>query len=498
MATLSETPIPKTNSKVNVAPCIFVILGATGDLTHRKLLPALLRLMAQGLVPDNFAILGVARSAELDDAGFRAEARKALEEAGASKEDMDRWCDRCVHFLRLPKSDVDDFRRLAARIGEIERDNRLPGNRAFYLSQPPNAFPGAITGLGESGLNKGFGWTRIVIEKPFGRDLESAQQLNQLCYKYFNEPQIYRIDHYLGKETVQNLLVFRFANPIFESLWNRDRVESVQITVAETLGVEERARYYETAGVLRDMVQNHLTQLLATVAMEVPTAFLPDPVRNEKKKVLDSIYPLGAGDAVFGQYGEGIIDGKKVPAYRQEPNVAPDSQTATFAAIRYEINNWRWHGVPFYLRTGKRLKRRTSEIVVRFRCPPVKLFESSNSQCELQSNVLVITVQPDEGFDLWFDVKKPGAGLKLGRQSLHFRYGEVFRNIPEAYETLLLDFLAGDQTLFVRSDMVEASWQLYAPLLENPSQVYPYASGSWGPEAALRLFKNPEESWFTQ
>ena len=352
--------------------------------------------------------------------------------------------------------------------------------------------------MGESGLNKGFGWTRIVIEKPFGRDLESAKQLNQLAYKYFDEPQLYRIDHYLGKETVQNLLVFRFANPIFESLWNRDRIESVQITVAETLGVEDRAGYYESAGVLRDMIQNHLTQLLATVAMEVPTAFQPDPVRNEKKKVLDCIAPFGPGDAVFGQYAEGTIGGAQVGAYRQEPKVAPDSQTATFAAIRYEINNWRWHGVPFYLRTGKRLPRRTSEIVVRFRVPPVKLFETSDSACALESNVLVITVQPDEGFDLLFDVKKPGAGLKLERQSLHFRYGEVFRNIPEAYETLLLDFLAGDQTLFVRSDMVEASWQLYAPLLENPGLVHPYPSGSWGPDAANLLFRSPEESWFTR
>ncbi len=492
-------------SKIAVDPCIFVILGATGDLTHRKLLPALLRLMAQELLPENFVILGVARSAELDDAGFRAEARNALEAAGASSDEMARWCDQCLHFIRLPKADLDDFRTLAAKIVELERANRLPGNRAFYLSQPPNAFQGAITGLGESGLNKGFGWTRLVVEKPFGRDLASAQELNRLLYRYFNEPQIFRIDHYLGKETVQNLLVFRFANPIFESLWNRDRIESVQITVAETLGVEDRAAYYEQSGILRDMVQNHLTQLLATVAMEVPAAFRPDPVRNEKKKVLDSISPFAPGDAVFGQYAEGSIGPEKVAAYRQERNVAPDSQTPTFAAIRYDINNWRWHGVPFYLRTGKRLRRRTSEIVIRFRYPPVMLFESAQRQGnvlseveQMQSNILVITVQPDEGFDLLFDVKNPGAGLTLKRQRLHFRYGEVFRNIPEAYETLLLDFLTGDQTLFVRSDMVEASWKLYAPLLENPPEVYPYPSGTWGPEAVDKLFRNPGEKWFTE
>ncbi|MBI2815958.1 MAG: glucose-6-phosphate dehydrogenase [Acidobacteria bacterium] len=483
-------------TKAAVDPCIFVILGASGDLTRRKLLPALLRLNAKGMAPDKLIVLGTARTADFDDAAFRADARRSLQSAGMSSEEMSHWCDECLHFLQMSKGDSDDYRRLATCIEQLEREHGTPANRAFYLALPPRAFPSAIEGLGEAGLNRSSGWTRLVIEKPFGRDLKSAQELNALVHRYYNEAQVYRIDHYLGKETVQNLLVFRFANPIFETIWNRDRVESVQITVAETVGIEGRAGYYEESGVLRDMVQNHLTQLLAVVAMEVPSAFKANAIRNEKMKVLDSISPIHPNDAVFGQYIEGMVDGIPVPAYRQEPKVRPDSQTATYAALRLEIANWRWQGVPFLLRTGKRLAKRITQIAVSFRCPPVALFRP-NPCPEIQPNVLVITIQPDEGFDLSFEVKVPG-DMRLQRQSLDFRYGEVFSDIPEAYETLLLDIVTGDQTLFVRADLVETSWHLYSHLLENPPGLHLYTSGTWGPSAADALIKKHGTKWLPE
>jgi len=483
-------------SKPAFEPCLFVMMGATGDLTHRKLLPALGRLMAQGLAPENFVVLGTARTADLDDASFRAQARESLKAAGLSSQEMERWCDECLHFLKMGKGDADDYRELARRISELERAQNLTGNRVFYLAMPPAGFPTFISGLGEAGLNHSAAWTRLVIEKPFGRDLKSAEELNRLTHHYFDESQIYRIDHYLGKETVQNLMIFRFANPIFETLWNRDRIESVQITVAEKVGIEGRAGYYEESGVLRDMVQNHLTQLLTVVAMEVPSAFQADAIRNEKMKVLECVAPIPPSDAVLGQYAAGLMGGVVLPAYLQEPKVRPDSQTPTFAALRLGIDNWRWHGVPFFLRTGKRLRQKVSEIVVTFRRPPVMLFQPLPSP-EMRPNVLVITIQPDEGFDLSFEVKVPGAGIHLQRQSLHFRYGEVFANIPEAYETLLMDILLGDQTLFVRADLVEASWNKYSNLLENPPEVHPYASGTWGPAAADLLLQKDGGKWFT-
>ena len=484
-------------SKPGVEPCLFVVMGATGDLMRRKLLPALYNIIAEGLVPEQFAILGAARQADLDDNAFRSQARKALDDAGLAKGELSsRWCDQCLHYQTIGKGGPAEFQALAARITDLEKKFRLPGNRAFYLAQPPNAFEPTITGLGEAGLNRSPGWTRLVIEKPFGRDLASAKDLNSVVHRYFDESQVYRIDHYLGKETVQNLLIFRFANPIFETLWSRDRVQNVQITVAETVGIEGRAGYYEQDGVLRDMVQNHLTQLLSVVAMEVPGAFRADDIRNEKVKVLESIAPITADHAVFGQYEGGVVDGSQLAGYLEEPKVAPNSQVPTFAALKVEIANWRWQGVPFYLRTGKRLRRRVSEIVVNFRSPPVLLFQEFGN-CEVHNNVLVITIQPDEGFDLNFEVKVPGQSITLQRQSLHFRYGEAFAKIPEAYETLLLDFLKGDQTLFVRADLVETAWRMYAPLLDNPPAVKPYASGSWGPEASDQLLAKDGTQWFS-
>jgi glucose-6-phosphate 1-dehydrogenase len=337
--------------------------------------------------------------------------------------------------------------------------------------------------LGKAGLNRSIGWTRLVIEKPFGRDLASAHRLNETVHEYFKERQVYRIDHYLGKETVQNLLAFRFGNALFESVWNRDHIKSVQITVAEELGIEGRAGYYEKAGALRDMVQNHLTQLLTLTAMEAPAAFEANAIRFEKIKVLRSILPISDKHVVFGQYAAGKGEDAALAGYRQEPNVAPRSQTETFVALRLDIENWRWEGVPFYLRTGKRMARRVTEIAIHFRHPPVALFRKFNGS-NPHTNALVITLQPDEGFELSFEVKAPGEGFNLQTQRMAFRYADMFGTLPDGYETLLMDVIEGDQTLFVHAEEAEASWALYSPLLEKKLPRHPYPAGSCGPKAA--------------
>lgn len=477
-------------------PATIVILGATGDLTQRKLLPALQRLVAKEAVHERSQILGAARREDMDDRRFRAWAREALSEHGGGDGGAARWCDDCLFYQSIGRGEPEAFRALARRIETLERERSLPGNRVFYLALPPEAFPGTISGLGQAGLNRGSGWTRLVIEKPFGRDLASSQELNRLTHRHFEESQVYRIDHYLGKETVQNLLVFRFSNPIFETLWNRDRVERVEITVAEDVGVEKRAGYYEHAGALRDMVQNHLTQLLTLIAMEVPGAFEADAIRNEKVKVLGTIAPIAEGDVVFGQYARGQLGGHDVPGYLEEPGIAPDSHTETFAVLRLDVANWRWHGVPFYLRTGKRLPRRMTRIVIAFRCAPISIFRPQEARCTIHANALVITIQPDEGFDLCFEVKAPGQPITVQTQRLHFRYSEAFAPLPDGYETLLLDVLAGDQTLFVRADEVEASWRLYTPVLEHRPRVEPYAAGMWGPATADDLLAREGHQWF--
>jgi glucose-6-phosphate 1-dehydrogenase len=470
-------------------PTLFVIFGATGDLARRKLIPALRELTRNGSL-GKFHILGVARET-WDDQRFRQLVAERLEELGAGEadtSDLRHWCGECLFYQPLPNDEPAAFTALRHRIEAIEGEQRLPGNRAFYLALPPAAFPVISRGLGNSGLARSPGWTRLVVEKPFGTDLGSARELNRVLHLDFEESQIYRIDHYLGKEAVQNLLAFRFANPLFEQSWNRDRVERVEITVAETLGVGRRAGYFERAGALRDMVQNHITQVLCFVAMEVPAAFQAADIRVEKLKVLRSILPLGVRDALYGQYRQGLVAGEQVDGYLEEEGVAAGSTTPTFVALRLQPSNWRWQGVPFYIRSGKRLARRVSEIAIVFRRPPAHLFKP-HPEPGFDRDVLRIRLQPDEAFQLEFDVKVPGEGYRLAKQQLGFRYAQAYRDLPEAYETLLLDVVQGDATLFVHADEVEASWALYQPLLDDPPPIEPYPAGSWGPEGSRRILK---------
>ncbi len=472
--------------RAGIPPHLFVVLGATGDLMRRKLLPALFQVSADDALRDKVVLLGAAR-APLDDEKFRSLVDDAITDAGVPADDQRRsWADERVHYQRLDPAHGLSFRDLAARVTDLERSHGLPGNRIFYLAVPLDAVDPMVRGLGEAGLGQGPGWTRLVVEKPFGRDLPSAETLNRTLHGVFDESQIYRIDHYLGKETVQNLLVFRFANTLFESLWNRDRIDCVEITVAESLGVEERSGYYESAGALRDMVQNHLTQLLTLTAMEVPAVLSPDAVRNEKVKVLQAIAPPGPDNIVLGQYGAGTVDGAAVRGYRQEDGVAPDSTIETYVAMKLEVQNWRWTGVPFLLRTGKRLASKSTRIVVSFRRPPVAFFPTTEP-AELRPNTLTITVQPDEGFDLSFEIKSPGHDLIMKTHKMHFRYAEAFGPLADAYQTLLTDLMRGDPTLFVRADEVEAAWRLYTPLLDHRPETEIYPAGSAGPAQADAL-----------
>jgi glucose-6-phosphate 1-dehydrogenase len=458
---------------------LFVVLGATGDLTARKLLPALHDLMHEGSA---CTFLGAA-TADLGDEGFRKQAIEALVASGVAAVDAESWANARVYYERVERD--GDYRGLAQRIEDIEERLGLPGNRVLYLAIPPDVVPEAIARLGDAGLGGSPGWTRLVIEKPFGRDLHSAEELNHLAHAHFGEPDVYRIDHYLGKETVQNLLVFRFANPIFEASWNRDRVERIEITVAESIGVGSRGRYYDETGVLRDMVQSHLTQILALIAMESPTRFTSQDVRDEKVKVLRSIQAIPPENVVLGQYR----------GYRDSPGVDPASGTPTFAALRLSIDTWRWQGVPFILRTGKALRRHETAVAVTFRGAPVCLFHGQPDDCMSTGNVLYLKLQPDEGFSLVIEVKEPADPFSVRRIPLHFSYAEAFGEIPEAYETLLADVVEGDPTLFVRSDEVEEAWRLYSPLLDHDLPVHPYEAGTWGPADATALLGG--DSWAT-
>jgi len=478
-----------------VEPHVFVIIGATGDLTRRKLLPALYHLRDQGILETRNTLIVGAALPEMGEDGFRLWAFEGLQKAGWRNEaELRLWCKECLYYQTLREGGPQDYEALARYIQELERTHHMPGNRVFYLALPPDTVPAAMEGLDQVGLLKSHGWVRVVFEKPFGHDFQSARDLNTTLHRYIEESQIYRIDHYLGKETVQNLLAFRFANPIFESLWNRDTIENVQITVAEDLGVEHRGAYYQQAGALRDMVQNHLTQLMTVVAMEVPVSFDAGALRNEKLKVLDSIAPITLQDVVFGQYTSWLVAGQTIPGYRQEPGVPKDSTMETYVALKAEIHNWRWKGVPFYLRTGKRLPRKLTQIAVTFREAPTQVFRSLDPG-SIPPNKLLITLQPSEGFSLCFSVKSPGRPFQLSDHALQFDYEKAFGQLPEAYETLLRDVMIGDQTLFVSADFTERAWRLYDPLLTGDKSVHFYTAGTWGPIEADALLEKNGHRW---
>jgi glucose-6-phosphate 1-dehydrogenase len=482
-------------------PATLVIFGASGDLTRRKLLPALYRLSRGQHLPARFSIVGVARE-EFGDDGFRQEFRDSLREfAGIEHDDevAHSLCER-LHYIGGDFQNPAIYQQLAAQINAIDSS----GGVLFYLAIPPGAYPSVIEQLGAAGLStaKDSGWRRIIIEKPFGTDLKTARELNALVHRHFNEEQVFRIDHYLGKETVQNLMVFRFANGMFEPVWNRRYIDHVQITAAETVGVERRAAYYEGAGALRDMVQNHLMQLLALVAMEPPIAFTAESVRDRKMDALMAVQPLADDHVVRAQYRGGWVAGSEVPGYRQEQGVAPGSTTETFVALRMQLDSWRWAGVPFYLRTGKRLPKRTTEIAIQFRRPPLQIFKRV-SQSSVAPNLLIVNVQPDEGISVRFEAKLPATRMQLAPVMMNFRYGTAFGgSVPEAYETLLLDALLGDPTLFARHDFVEASWSLISPIHErwqaNALTALPeYEAGEWQCPAANALIERDDRRWRT-
>lgn len=482
--------------KKQAEPSLLIVFGGTGDLSRRKLLPAIGRLAAAGSIADSFHVLGVARDTRHDDASFRRLVLDSMIASGLQPDQISGFCNSRLHYQTLGNGAASDYMGLGARIENLERQHGLPARRTFYLAIPTTSLGDTLLGLGRAGMNHSSGWIRIVVEKPFGHDLSSARELVGLIRRYFDEEQVYRIDHYLGKETVQNLMVFRFGNPIFESLWNRDRIDSVQISVYEELGVGTRAGYYDQSGGLRDMVQNHLTQLLTLIAMEVPPVIGADSVRYEKVKVLQSIAPILPSDVILGQYSKGKIRDQLVPGYHDENGVAADSKTETFAALKVEIMNWRWQGVPFYLRTGKRMPRRMTRIGVRFKNAPVCMFEVDGA-CVVRPNMLLLTLQPDEGFSLHIGVKKPGSPSDVKQIPLAFKYRDIFDAMPEAYQTLVLDVLKGDQTLFVRSDEVLESWKLYDPLLSREHRVYPYAAGTAGPAEAEHLAISERELFET-
>jgi glucose-6-phosphate 1-dehydrogenase len=487
-------------------PCVFVLFGAAGDLTKRKLAPALFNLVKAKLLPDNFAVMGVSVDDLTPDA-FRDQVSEFLPN-GEGDAGARNWLRQRLFYQRGDFGDPQTFSQLSSRLAEIDKQNQTQGNYLFYLATAPKFFASIVQQLGTAGLAKQEDgrWRRVVIEKPFGHDLDSAKALNRDIKAVLLENQIYRIDHYLGKETVQNIMVFRFDNAIFEPIWNRRYIDHVQITNAETVGVERRGAYFDNAGTLRDMVPNHVMQLLSLTAMETPVSFHADAVRNEQAKVLHSLQPLDSEDvlqrSVRGQYGDGTIADEKVPRYRSEPGVAPESRTETYVALKLNLDNWRWAGVPFYLRTGKRLAKRHTEIAIHFKRMPFELFRNAPFH-KLHTNTLVIQIQPVEGISLSFGAKIPGPVLRVGSVDMSFEYSKYFgADAYTGYEVLLYDCMMGDATLFQRADMVEAGWRVVDPVLDVwralPPRKFPnYASGTWGPAEADQLLQLDDRQWRT-
>ena len=488
-------------------PCVMVIFGASGDLTKRKLIPALYNLAAEKLLSREFTVVGFARR-PLNHDDFRKTISDEIREFATVPVDDNLWKDFAAHLYYQPGNfdDPEAYKKLKTLLEQLDKERGTKGNYFYYLAVGPENFLPIIEQLGKSGLtNEENGvWRRVIIEKPFGADLESAKTLNRKIRAILNEDQIYRIDHYLGKETVQNLLVFRFANGIFEPIWNRRYVDHVQITVAEKVGVEQRGPYYETSGALRDMIPNHIFQLISLTAMEPPISFEADMVRDEQAKLLRAIHPFSPEDViqqtVRGQYGEGEIDGQDVVAYRSEQRVSPTSNTETFVAMKLFIDNWRWVDVPIYIRTGKRLASRETKIDIQFKRAPFMLFRKTAIE-RLSSNRLIIHIQPNEGISLSFGAKVPGPLLRLGKVKMEFEYQDYFGNKPTTgYERLLYDCMLGDATLFQRADMVEAGWSVVTSVLDVwkalPARNFPnYASGSWGPQEAHDLIEKDGRVW---
>jgi glucose-6-phosphate 1-dehydrogenase len=491
--------------------CVLTIFGASGDLTKRKLIPALYNLALERRLPERLAVVGYARS-EMSHEEFRQKMREAVSEfsrTGLKDEAIWREFAANLYYVAGSYDGQEGYQKLKDFIDGFDRGSRVKPVRVFYLATPPDLYGPVIQQIVAVGLasreSDAEPRTRVIIEKPFGTDLETARELNRKVHEVLDEKQIYRIDHYLGKETVQNIMVFRFANAVFEPIWNRRYVDHVQITAAETVGVENRGGYYDKSGVVRDMFQNHLLQLLCLTAMEPPVAFGAEATRDEKGKLLRSVRPTTPDKvdevAVRGQYGPGKPGGKEVVGYRQEPGVAKDSPTPTYAAIKFYVDNWRWEGVPFYLRSGKRLAKRVTELAIQFKRPPLLLFRSCAAVDDVSPNVLVMRIQPDEGVSLTFEVKPPGPDICVSPLSLDFKYEQAFGNSsPEAYETLLEDCIEGDSTLYTRHDWVEQAWALLDPIIKTWDKTKPtnfpnYEAGSWGPKEADELLQRDGRRW---
>jgi glucose-6-phosphate 1-dehydrogenase len=479
-------------------PCALVIFGASGDLTQRKLMPALYALAFRRLLPERFAVVGAART-EMSSDAWREQMKEAVREHARDdfREDVwERLADALV-YVTSEGEDEESEDRLAATLTELDDTRGTAGNRVYYLAVPPAAMKTIVRELGERRSTRG--WTRLIVEKPFGRDLASAQELNETLNEFFDEGEIFRIDHYLGKETVQNLLALRFANGIFEPIWNRQFIDHIQITVAESMGIEHRADFYEQAGAIRDIFQNHLLQLVALTAMEPPIDFIADSVRSEKVKVLRALHTPGPKSVVRGQYGRGFVEGVEVPGYREEEGVASDSDTETYVAAKLYVDNWRWADTPFYVRAGKRLPRRETTIAIQFKRAPHPPFEETAAD-GLRPNVLLVHVQPNEGISLAIGAKVPGQGMTIRTVHMDFQYGGAFRTgLPEAYERLILDTMLGDATLFTRADEVTEQWSLVDAIVaawRRDKPIFPnYEAGTWGPASADELLQRDGRSW---